>query len=155
MSREGQQLLNDGRFEEALLVFSETQDLAAVFGRGVALHLLGRFDEAETCYQRVLASDPKHEEAITNLIAMNVERFDLVRTEAYARQLLSIRPDSPVALQALVVVSVERREYDAAAKSFARLGSIAEPGRDGIEYRLSRQVADRLKDLDGPPAHSH
>ena len=148
MLSRGEELLEEGRFEDALACF-EGDDLRSIFGRAVTLQLLGRFEEASESYDLVLAADPKHRETLANLIAMHVERFDLSRVEKYSRRLLAIAKDSQVALRGLIVVAVERRDFDLAARCFAKLTPQEESCRDAVEYRLSRQIVDRLKDQNG------
>src|SRR5579871_1545502 len=121
----GDCLLHLNRIEEALGCFdqcwSEAARMSALFGKAVALQLLRRFDEAESTYERVLALDPRAEEALSNLIAMNIEVFDLTRIHRYSARLLKVRPKSVVALQGLVLVALEREEYEAAARHYSRL----------------------------------
>ena len=78
---QGQQFLKEGRFEDALACFEACTDPRAIFGRAVALQLLGRLDEAEAVYETVLTAQPGHEEILATLIALNVERFNLDRVE--------------------------------------------------------------------------
>src|SRR5580765_5641811 len=79
----GDCLLRLNRLEQALNCFdqcwSDAAQRQAVFGKGVALQMLRRFDEAEIAYERALALDGKAEEALANLIAMSLEVFDLER----------------------------------------------------------------------------
>src|SRR3954465_11329669 len=138
-------LLDEGRFEEALASF-RGDDVRSTFGRGVALQMLGRFEEAEMEYESVLDADPGHEETLANLIALNIEKFQLDPVERYSRQLLAIRENSQIGLRGLIVVAVERRDFELAANCFARLDPVQENGRDAVEYRLSRQTVNRLKD---------
>jgi tetratricopeptide (TPR) repeat protein len=160
MLLEGQRFLDEGRFEEALACF-QGDDPRAIFGRGVALQLLARFEEAEAEYLKVLARSPRNEETLANLIALSVERFDLASVERYSRQLLDIAPGAPIALEGLIVVGVERGDYDLAASCFARLKPVEEESRDAVEYRLSRQMVERLKERHrwkeehGPVAHPY
>ncbi|SRR5579883_593747 len=154
MLSEGQRFLEEGRFEEALACF-QGDDPRAVFGRAVALQLLGRFEQAESEYQKVLARDPQNQEALANLIALNVERFDLANVERYSRRLLEIAEDAPIALEGLIVVGVERRDYDLAARCFARLKPVQEGSRDAVEYRLSRQMVERLREHHGSITHPY
>jgi tetratricopeptide (TPR) repeat protein len=154
MSSRGPELLEEGRFEEALACF-DGDDVRSSFGRGVALQLLGRFEAASEAYELVLSADPKHQETLANLIAMHVERFDLPCVEHYSRRLLAVAPNSQIALRGLIVVAVERRDFDLAARYFAKLTPAEESCRDSIEYRLSRQIVDRLKDHHGSAAHSY
>ena len=76
---------------------------------------------------------------------MSVERFHLGRVEEYSRRLLELNSRSAAALQGLVVVAVERRDYEAAARYFRQIAPAAAPGGDAIEYRLSRQTVERLR----------
>lgn len=155
MIRDGQSFLEEARFEEALACFHRAAGPRALFGRAVALHLLGRFEEAEAAYALLLESNPRHEEALSNLIALNVEKFDLARVERYALRLLEAVPDCPIALQGLIVVALERRDDNLAANCLARLSQPAPGSRDAVEYRLSAQTVVRLKDQHGPVAHSY
>jgi tetratricopeptide (TPR) repeat protein len=152
-------LLHLNRPEEALACFdmcwSEAAQVPALFGKAVALQLLCRFDEAEAIYERLLELDPKAEEAFSNLIAMGIEVFDLVRVQRYSLRLLELCPQSKIALQGLTVVAVERLEYENAGHYFARLIALEhdgilsndESGGDNggtTEYVLSPEVLERL-----------
>ncbi len=91
------------RFEAALTCFdecwSEGSRRRALFGKAVALQLLRRLDEAEKLYERLLTIDPAAEEALSNLIAMSMEVFELARVQKYSQRLLEINSHSTVALQ--------------------------------------------------------
>lgn len=158
--REGERLLNLARFEEALECFAgaESEDARALFGSAVARQMLGRFEEAESRYEQLLSADPAHQEALANLIAMSVERFDLDRVASYSHRLLALNADSTAALQGLVIVAVERRQLETAAQYFRRI--VAEPrpadaDDDAIEYRLSRETVERLRSFYGAVADSY
>ncbi|MBK5292213.1 MAG: tetratricopeptide repeat protein [Acidobacteriia bacterium] len=162
----GDCLLHLNRLEEALACFdacwSEGAQTRALFGKAVALQMLGRLEEAESAYERLLTLDPKMEEAFSNLIALSMKRLDLVRVHRYALRLLELCPESPVALQGLVAAAVERFEYESAAGYWARLARQRtndrsrpeEDLKEGIDYHLSADMADRLhrmgRDGSGP-----
>ena len=115
----GASLLYLNRADEALATFHECSDALhgpALFGKAVALQLLHRFGEAESAYDDLLTSDPNSEEALSNLIALNVETgvFDGVRD--YSQRLLKISPESPAALQGLATVALERDDHHTAAR---------------------------------------
>ena len=118
-------LLHLNRPEEALANFdhcwSDAVRLRVLFGKAVALQLLGRHLEAEGAYQRLLASDPKSEEALSNLIALCMEAHDLENARRYSSRLLELFPESPVALQGLAAVALEKREYEAAFRYCSRI----------------------------------
>jgi tetratricopeptide (TPR) repeat protein len=154
----GDCLLHLSRLEAALDCFdqcwSDAAQRPALFGKGVALQLLRRFDEAEVAYERVLALDGKAEEALANLIAMSMEVFDLERVQRFSRRLVDINPRSVPGLQGLTLVAVERGDMPTAARHFSTLAEQAaesvRPTRDAredvIEYRVSRKAVDRIKE---------
>lgn len=152
----GECLLHLGRPEGALAAFDGcSPDLASVpvwFGRAVALHILNRWEEAEAMFVRVLQAQPESEETLANLIALNVERFDLARVERYGQQLLRVSPDSLIALQALTMAAFEHRKYEEASEYYFRwrenLPEGGVPAReDAIQYRLSRESVERLAEI--------
>jgi tetratricopeptide (TPR) repeat protein len=154
----GDCLLHLNRLEAALACFdqcwSDAAQRPALFGKGVALQLLRRFDEAEIAYERMLALDGKAEEALANLIAMSMEVFDLERVQRFSRRLVEINPRSLPGLQGLTLVAVERGDMITAAHHFSTLAEEAaesvRPRRDDredvIEYRVSRKAIDRIKE---------
>lgn len=160
----GDCLLRLNRLEPALDCFDQCwsggAQRQALFGKGVALQLLRRFEEAEIAYERLLTLDGKAEEALANLIAMSMEVFDLERVQRYSRRLVEINPRSVPGLQGLTLVAVERGAMEIAAQHFATLAELApeavRPARgaseDVIEYRVSPKTLDRLKESMRGPA---
>jgi len=150
-------LLRLKRFEAALACFdecwSEGSKKRALFGKAVALQLLRRLDEAEKIYERLLTIDPAAEEALSNLIAMSMEVFELARVQTYSQRLLEINSHSTVALKGLALAAIERMDYTAAARYFHRVLELepeimhqpAEPS-DAVEYRVSRKIFDSLEE---------
>jgi tetratricopeptide (TPR) repeat protein len=157
MIRDGERLLQESRFEDALECFAADTGDRAWFGRAVALHMLGRFDEAEASYERVLERD-LNDEALANLIALNIERFDLERVERHSRRLLERSRTATVAWQGLLVVAVERRDFQTAAECFRHIDGVdrsVTPADDGaIQYRLSHTIAERLRGMHGAVTRS-
>ena len=155
----GDCLLRLSRTEQALNCFdqcwSDAAQRQAVVGKGVALQLLRRFDEAEIVYERVLTLDGKAEEALANLVTMSLETFDLERVLRYSRRLVEINPRSVPGLQGLILVAVERGDMETAARHFSILAEHApeairpmpDSSDDILEYRLNRKVIDRFKDF--------
>jgi len=152
----GECLLRLNCAEEALSCFDECWTEAArgpaLFGKAVALQLLQRFDEAESAYERLLALDAKAEEALSNLIALSMERADFERLQRYSLQLLELSPQSGAALMGLTLAALDRGEDESAARYYTRLTSL--PPHDelthdagqgpAIEHRLSPEAAARL-----------
>jgi tetratricopeptide (TPR) repeat protein len=161
----GDCLLRLNRMEPALNCFdqcwSDAAQRQALFGKGVALQMLRRFDEAEIAYERVLAMDGKAEEALANLIAMSMEVFDLERVLRYSRRLVEINPRSVPGLQGLTLVAVERGDMETAARYFSTLAQHAaeavRPTRGSseeivtadeiIEYRVNRKSIEHFKEI--------
>jgi len=118
-------LLHMKRPEEALAHFercgAERVSQRAVFGKAVALQLLRRHEEAEGHYRRILASDPRHEASLANLIALYAETGDFEKLRRYATRLLEVAPDSVTALQGLAAASLGNHEYEAASRYCSRI----------------------------------
>jgi tetratricopeptide (TPR) repeat protein len=81
-------------------------------------------------YETLLAAEPNSEEALSNLIAMSVERRDFERTSDYATRLLEICPQSTVALQGLATAAFGNSDHPAAA---AYCDQILEVAPDNLE----------------------
>lgn len=137
-------LLKLERVEEALEVFERAEggDGPALFGKAVALQLLHRFHDAAVAYETLLESDPNSEEMLANLIAMSSETLDLEHMREYSEKLLSIAPQSPVALQGLATVALERRDHHAAARYCDRIVQLAPDCLEG--WHNLRIALDRI-----------
>jgi tetratricopeptide (TPR) repeat protein len=155
----GDCLLRLNRLEKALDCFDQCWSAAAqrqaLFGKGVALQLLRRFDEAEIVYERVLALDGKAEEALANLVALSMEVFDLERVQRYSRRLVEVNPHSVPGLQGLTLVAVERGDMATAASHFSILSQQAPESvcfartasdEDVMEYRVSPKALERIRE---------
>jgi tetratricopeptide (TPR) repeat protein len=97
----------------------------ALFGKAVALQLLGRVREAGRAYEELLAMNPGSEEALSNWIALSVETRDFERARELSERLLALQPRSRVALQGLATVALEQEDHDAAASCCGRLLDVA------------------------------
>ncbi len=120
----GVSLLHLRRFAEAALAFDaclpiDPNDEAALFGKAFALESDGRLKEAEAAYTALLARNPAHEEALHNLIGINGGL-------AYCVDLLALRPDSKMALRALIGAELAAANFEAAYSAGERL-TAAEP----------------------------
>ncbi len=161
---QGDCLLRLNRLEPALNCFdqcwSDAAQRQALFGKGVALQLLRRFEEAEIAYERVLALDGKAQEALANLIALSMELFDLERVQRYSRRLVESNPRSVPGLQGLTLVAVERGDMETAARHFSTLAEHATErvlprsassdditSDEIIEYRLNRKAIEQFREI--------
>jgi tetratricopeptide (TPR) repeat protein len=168
----GDTLLRMNRCEEALRCFDQCWSASArrpaLFGMAVAHQLLGRGLPARAAYERLLALDPEERsargapaercsgEALSNLIAISVEDFDLERVWRYSERLLKLNPQSIPALQGLTMAAVERGDYQTAARYFSLVADREPQDTTGasIEYHLSRKVIERLRET-GAPGGQH
>ena len=122
-------LLHLNRAEDALAIFAQCgrgrNPAPALIGTAVALQLLRRFDEARMAYSALLASEPNSKEALSNLIAIDIETDDLKGAGDHSMRLLDICPHSTVALQGLATVAFGGSDYSAAASYCDRILELA------------------------------
>jgi len=149
-------LLHLHRVEEALASFdccwSDAARWRALFGKAVALQLLGRSSEAEAAYQRLLISDPKSEEVLSNLIAMSIEAHDLEAATRFSMRLLDVSPHSTTAFRGLAAVALERQAFEDAVRY---CGRIVEQSPDCVEaWRNLRFATGRVIAQQRPDAAS-
>jgi len=117
-------LLHLDRPEEAMAHFDRAAGALgerALFGRAVALQRMGRVREAEGAYVRLLASDPRNKETLSNLIALYAAAHDFENVRRYALQLIEIAPESMAALQGLAAAALESRDYESAFRYSSRI----------------------------------
>jgi tetratricopeptide (TPR) repeat protein len=118
-------LLEMNRTEDALECFDGArggvQQGPALFGKAVALQLLGQFDAAERIYEELLTSAPNAEEVLSNCIAMNIDTNNLAGVREHSRRLLELSPHSEVALRGLVTAALEDGNHQAAVSYCERL----------------------------------
>jgi tetratricopeptide (TPR) repeat protein len=148
-------LLHLNRAEAALASFdhcwSDALDSRVLFGKAVALQLLGHFDEAEAAYNRLLSAEPNSEEALSNLVVLCIDSGELEGARRYALRLLEISSQSIVALQCLAALALERQEYETAVRY---CGKIVERAPDCMEaWQNLRFASGRvMAELAGPDA---
>lgn len=110
-------LLRMNRPQEALPHFEQIRGKReqALFGKAVALQLLGRTREAARAYEELLTLQPNSAEALANWIALSVEAGDYAQVQALSERLLATAPRSKVALQGLATVALEHGDRQTAA----------------------------------------
>jgi tetratricopeptide (TPR) repeat protein len=117
----GLSLIHSGRPAEAMKPLDWylnlfCNDEQALFAKGVALQQTGQLAEAAEHYRRVLARNPRCEEALANLVSVFLEKKDHQAVRRYAEMLAELRPESPVALEALAALAFEDGDYAAAVR---------------------------------------
>ncbi len=150
-------LLHLNRAEEALGNFdacwSDAARTRALFGKAVALQLLHHYDEAVAAYRRLLESDARSEEVLSNLLALSVETQDWDAVQHYATRLLEISPQCLQAQQGLAAVALERLEFEAAVQY---CGRIVEHAPECVEaWHNLRFATGRVMSALGGPAVIH
>lgn len=144
-------LLEERRPADALVAFerSRTHGLAgesawaqASFGRAVAMHLLGRLEEAKSAYESLLDSDPENQDVVANLVALSLAAGDVRALESYARRLLEMDSHSLVAMQGLASVALQAGDYQSVARYCDQIMEIA-PGSLDAAHNFSL-ATDRL-----------
>jgi len=132
-------LLYLNRLKEALAIFEQAGS-AGLFGKAVALQLLHRYDEAEQVYQQA----PESEEALSNLIALQIETGDVDRLREYSQRLLKCDAESPAALQGLATAAIDAGDHHAAARYCDRIVEVTPDCLEGwhnFRFALDRIVA--------------
>jgi len=102
-----------------------------LFGKAVALQLLKKFPEAAELYGRVLKQNPCCEEALANLIGVQIELKDYPAAASCAEQLLNVRPDSRAAHEGLATAAFAVQDYEKASAHCAALVKVAPDAFEG------------------------
>lgn len=135
----------------------------AEFGKAVALQSLGRVDEAQELYRKLLPNNANNPELLGNLVALSAARKDSARLREYSDRLLKLRPQSKVALEGLVAASLARGDFKSAAQYGSQLVKVASDSWEAwynfgyASHKLSRleqatqayEKASRIKEEGG------
>src|SRR5580765_2933444 len=87
-----------------------------LFGKAVALHQLGRLEEASDIYNQLLPANPNSIDLLANLTALSIARKDATKAQELAERLFKIQPESRAALEGLASTALSRGDYGAAAQ---------------------------------------
>lgn len=96
-----------GRYDRLLATIDRLQDTIgegdvcpsrAHMLRGIALHQLQRYGDAQRCFQDAIASDPKNPEPHLHLAALLLEQGDAQSARAPLQQAITLSPQSPSAI---------------------------------------------------------
>ena len=91
----------------------------------MALHQLGKLDEAAEIYRKLLPSNASSAELLVNLITLSMARKDDAKTKEYSERMLKIRPQSRQALEGLTAVALSRGDFSGAVQHCSALVKIA------------------------------
>jgi tetratricopeptide (TPR) repeat protein len=125
----GMGLVQEGRLQAALTAFqqglrSDPSNRILLNALGATYSLMGDSQQAEWCFLRVLAADPRFVPARKNLALeyFKTGRFDLARREF--EQLAQDGASQPVAHLFLGILSARRHRYAEAAAHFEKSGDV-------------------------------
>ncbi len=152
----GMCLIHMGKSEEALKSLDQALELGskqegskqdrALFGKAVALHRLGRLDEASEIYRKLLPGNANSPELLGNMIAIASSRKDDNRAKELSERLLKIRPQSRHALEGLAGVALSRGDYSAVVQYCTQLVKAAPDSYEGwVNLGVAYQKTGRLE----------
>src|SRR6185369_9705271 len=95
------------------------------FGKAVALHQLGRLEEASDLYNQLLPANPNSIDLLANLTTLAIARKDEARAKEMAERLFKIQPESRAALEGLAATALARGDYSAAVQHCSQLIKVA------------------------------
>lgn len=113
------------RFDRLLATIDRLQDTIGSTGvcpsraymlRGIALHRLQRYDDAQRCFQDAIASDPNNPEPLLHLAALLLEQGDAQSARLPLQQAIALSPQSP---SAIALAQQVRGVAESAEKEFA------------------------------------
>jgi tetratricopeptide (TPR) repeat protein len=100
------------------LIAASPDQIGLRFGRACCLEDLGRTGEAIAAYLDVLAREPEHFGALTNLGCLLFERERIADAEPYVRDAARLHPGDPVALVNLARLDAATGDAAAAVASY-------------------------------------
>jgi predicted O-linked N-acetylglucosamine transferase (SPINDLY family) len=110
-------------------------DLAALFARGLAYHMMGLIAEAQASYNQILLRNPNHFDALHRLGASEFLSGRPEVAERLIRRAVSVNPKSAAAHSDLSVVLLALHRWDAALASAENAAAL---NSNGIEAHFSR-----------------
>src|SRR5262249_10230156 len=137
--------------EEALSSFDECLKTKpnydnALYGKAVALQLLGQRDEAFDIYVKLLATHAANVELLTNLIGLSIERGEDAKVREYSEKLLRVRPGARAALEGLTAAAIARGDFKTAAQHGAQLVKAAGKSYEAwFNLGLAYQKTNRME----------
>jgi tetratricopeptide (TPR) repeat protein len=117
-----------------------------LFAKAVALHQLGRLDEAADLYEKLLPASPHSVDLLSNLISLSLVRKDEARVKELAERLLKIQPESRPALEGLAGIALSRGNYSTAVEHCSRLVKVEANSYQGwFNLGVAYQKVGRLE----------
>ncbi len=111
------------RFDQC--VQQRPDDEQALFGKAVALQLLGELDQARSLYEEILGVNPDSGNALKNLLTLGIKTGDDSPIQKYAERLLATDPEALPALSGLASRAFRAGEFEEAADYCRRIIAVS------------------------------
>jgi hypothetical protein len=118
----------------------------------MALENLSQLDAARVAFERVLALDPAHSEALSRLAVLAMQRGDASAARDLAARALAIDPRDAAARIALATAALEQKDMDTAELQVSALVRDPDLGPANRAYALS--LAGDILDAQDRPAEA-
>jgi len=146
-----------GRWKEAIAVMEETIRMApdqaeAWFNLGWAREFTGELQEARRSFEQAAALDPLFAAPQAHLASLAYRRSDWAAAEELGGNALAIEPGQPVALTALAMTALARRDLAATEARLAQLGDLSR--LEPTEAALAQTALGDLRDAQGRHAEA-
>jgi tetratricopeptide (TPR) repeat protein len=130
-------------FEAALK--SQSGHSRAQYGKAIAMHLLGRTQEAQEVYQKLLPDNSTDAELLTNMIRLALARAEHDKAREYSEKLLKLRPNAQAGLTGMIAAAMARNDYKSAAQLGAQLVKTASSSFEawfnlGVAYQRTSRL---------------
>ena len=121
--------MNESRWADARTEFAAVMDLhppepqgsTAAYDEGLAQTHLGRYDDAARAFRAALARDPAFLAAMSNLVAVDLQRNDVAEARAIANRFVSLAPDSARAHYSRGLAALAGNDLATARDDFSQL----------------------------------
>ena len=125
----------------------EASEGAAQFERGVQLENSGDPNGARAAYERVVALDPDHAEAIASIAWIDAQAGDSASATRWGERALALDPANVLGRMALAFAGLHDGQNEAAARRLAAL--LADPALTPINRSIVLSLIGDLKDAEG------
>ncbi len=127
-------------------------EAAAHFDRGVVLENSNDLNGARSAYQRVVALDPGHIEALASLAWLDAQAGDSLSAGAWSELALELDSTNVLARMALAFAELQDKQLDAAGHRLAQL--YADPALTPLNRSIVLGLIGDLNDAQGDPARA-
>jgi Flp pilus assembly protein TadD len=117
-----------------------SQQIDAFFRQGQQLHMAGRFAEAEQIYRQVIASFPRHADAIHALGALALQSGHPAAADSLLSQAIGLKPTAAFRLTHVAALTALNRPEEAA--NLARQVTRGNPGNAQAWQMLGHALSD-------------